>query len=48
MTIEIKGPDFDGFSLEVDGTTLMECLSEKEVREMTIGEIADLFKEIYG
>jgi phosphopentomutase len=48
MTIKIIGPDIDGYSMEVDGTTLMECLSEKEVREMTIGEIADLFKEIYG
>lgn len=48
MTIKIIGPDFDGFSLEVDGTTLMECLSEKEVKDMTIGEIMDLCEELYG
>ena len=48
MTIKIIGPDFDGFSLEVDGTTLMECLSEKEVKELTIGEIMDLYEELYG
>lgn len=48
MTIKIIGPDFDGFSLEVDGTTLMECLSEKDVKELTIGEIMDLYEEQYG
>lgn len=44
MTIEIKDPDFDGFSLEVDGTTLMECLSEQEVKALTIGEILSLLE----
>lgn len=45
MTIEIKGPDFDGFRLLVDGNTLMECLSEKEVKGLTIGEIMHLAEE---
>ncbi|MBR2226747.1 MAG: hypothetical protein IJ893_02640 [Bacteroidales bacterium] len=47
MTIKIIGPDFDGFSLEVDGTTLMECLSEQEVKDLTIGEIMQLTKECF-
>ena len=45
MTIEIYGPDFDGFSMKVNGTTLMECLSEKEVKDLTIGEIMHLTEE---
>lgn len=45
LTIEICGPDFDGFSMKVNGTTLMECLSEKEVKELTIGEIMHLIEE---
>lgn len=47
MTIEIKGPDFDGFSMEVDGTTLMECLSEQELKDLTIGEIMKLMQECF-
>jgi len=39
MTIEIKGPDFDGYCLLVNGRTIMECLSDKEVDELTISEI---------
>lgn len=42
MTIEIKGPDFDGYRVLVDGTTIMECLSEQEVKNLTIGEIQQL------
>lgn len=45
MTIKIIGPDLDGFSLEVDGTTLMECLSEQEVKDLTIGEIMHFSEE---
>lgn len=47
MTIKIIGPDLDGFSLEVDGTTLMECLSEQEVKGLTIGEIMRLTEECF-
>ena len=47
MTIKITGPDFDGFSLEVDGTTLMECLFEQEVKDLTIGEIMQLTEECF-
>lgn len=47
MTIKIIGQDFDGFSLEVDGTTLMECLSEQEVKDLTIGEIMQLTEECF-
>ena len=42
MTIEIKGPDFDGYSVLVDGETILECLSEAEVERLTIGEIHQL------
>ena len=45
MTIKIIGPDFDGFSMKVNGTTLMECLSEKEVKDLTIGEIMHFSEE---
>ena len=44
MTIRIIGPDFDGYSVEVDGTTIMECLSEQEVKALTIGEIQSLLE----
>lgn len=47
MTIEIIGPDFDGYAMKVDGTTLMECLSEQEVKDLTIGEIMQLTKECF-
>lgn len=39
MTIEIKGPDFDGYCVLVNGQTILECLSEKEVDELSIGEL---------
>lgn len=42
MTIEVKGPDFDGYRVLVDGTTIMECLSEEEVNDLSIGEIQKL------
>lgn len=47
MNVEIKiiGPDIDGFAIAVDGEIIMECLSEKEVRALTIGEIADLLAQ---
>ncbi len=45
MTIEIMGPDFDGFRVLVNGTTFMECLSEQEVKALTIGEIQRLLEE---
>ncbi len=48
MTIKIIGPDFDGYAMDVDGTRFMECLGEQELRNLTIGEIIDLYKEIYG
>lgn len=44
MTIEIKGPDFDGYQLLVNGETMMECLSEQEVKALTIGEILSLLE----
>lgn len=44
MTIEIKGPDFDGYRLLVNGETMMECLSEQEVKALTIGEIYSLLE----
>lgn len=44
MKIEIKGPDFDGYRLLVDGKAIMECLSEQEVKALTIGEIHSLLE----
>ncbi len=45
LTIEIYDPDFDGFSVKANGTTLMECLSEKEFKDLTIGEIMHFSEE---
>ena len=44
MTIEIKGPDFDGFRVLVDGETILECLSEDDVNKLSIGEIRKLLE----
>lgn len=43
MTIEIKGPDFDGYCVLVNGETILECMSEKEIDELTVGELRQLF-----
>jgi len=42
MKIEIVKMEFFGYSLIVDGEVLMECLTEKDVDELTIGEIKEL------
>ena len=47
MTIKIIGPDFDGYAMDVDGTRLLECLSEKELKDLTIGEIMQLTEECF-
>ena len=44
MTVEIIGPDVDGYAVLVDGETILECLSEREVKVLTIGEIYRLLK----
>ena len=44
MVIEIIGPDFDGYAVMVDGTTIMECLSKQEVEALTIREIHSLLE----
>lgn len=45
VTIEIIGPDFDGYAIKVDGDTIMECLSESEAHDLRIGEIIGIWKE---
>lgn len=47
MNVEIKviGPDIDGFAIAVNGEIILECLSEKDVRMLTIGEITDLLAQ---
>ena len=45
MTIEIHGPDFDGYSIDVNGERLMECLGEEELNALTIGEIMKYAEE---
>ena len=44
MTIEIIGPDFDGYAVLADGKTILECLSEEEVKALTVGEIHRLLQ----
>ena len=48
MTIKIIGPDFDGYAMDVDGERLLECLGEQELKNLTIGEITDLYNAIYS
>lgn len=45
MTIKINGPDFDGYAVAVESDTVMECLSESDLRGLRIGEIIDIWKE---
>ena len=42
MKIEIVKMEFFGYSLIVDGEVLMECLTERDVDELTIKEIKEL------
>lgn len=46
MNVEIRiiGPDFDGFAIAVNGEIIMECLSEKDVKSLTIGELQKLLE----
>lgn len=45
MTIKIMGPDFDGYAIDIDGVRFMECLSEQELKRLTIGEIMALLEQ---
>ena len=45
MKVEIIGPDFDGYAVKVEGDTIMECLSESDVRNLTIGELIKYWEE---
>jgi len=42
VTIEILEKSIDGYAVKVDDEIMLECLSEKEVVELTIGELAEL------
>ena len=44
MTIKIIGPDFDGFAVTVESETIMECLSETEMRNLRLGDLIDYWK----
>lgn len=44
MVIKIIGPDIDGFAVTVEGETIMECLSESEVRGLRLGDLIDYWK----
>lgn len=44
MTIEIKGPGFDGFQILMNGETVLECVPEEEVKALTIGELQQLLE----
>ena len=45
MKIEIIDTKRLGFVVTVDGETLLECLGEQEVKQLTIGEIMELATE---
>ena len=42
MTIEILEKSIDGYAVKVDGEIMLECLSAKELRELTLGELGEL------
>lgn len=44
MKIEIFYSETCGYTVEVDGETLLECLSEEEVNELSTKEIMQLMK----
>ena len=43
MTIEILKKSVGGYAVKVDGEITLDCLSEKEVAELTIGELAEIY-----
>lgn len=43
MTIEILEKSVDGHTVKVDGEIMLECLSDKEVTELTIGELGTIY-----
>lgn len=45
MEIKIIKDSRLGYVITVDGETLLECLGEQEVKELTIGEIVALANE---
>ena len=47
MRIEIVyDEELDLYNVEVNGITVLECLDEIEVGQLTIADIVNLFKEI--
>lgn len=48
MKIEIYEDAFFGYTVQVNGETILECLSLKEVKELTIDEIIKLYNEVEG
>ena len=44
VTIKIIGPDIDGFAVTVEGETIMECLSEADVRSLRLGDLIDYWE----
>lgn len=46
MTIRIYGPHEDGYAVEVDGIMLLECLSEDELKALTVGKIIALYMDV--
>ena len=48
MDIKIIFSDEDLYTVQVNGETILECLGEPEVDELTIKEIRNLYKEHYS
>ena len=44
VTIKIIGPDIDGFAVTVEGETVLECLSESDVRNLRVGDLIDYWE----
>lgn len=47
MNIEIIKDERFGYTLLVDGETILECMSGDEISDLTIGEIQEIMMERY-
>lgn len=46
MKIEIGFDNEDLYSVSVDGYVIMECLSEEDVSDLTIGDISEIRSQL--
>ena len=47
IKIEAYCDEMFGYTVQVNGETILECLSSKELKELTVGELIDLYNEFH-